>query len=250
LPTLRDENAERRRGFANKAMTRHKMRGGIIFKLIFLLFLAVILIALYLVRVPLLSMAGSFWIVQDPLAPADAIIVLSDDNVAGDRANRAAELYKARWAPVIVASGRMLRSYASVSELMDHDLIQHGVPASAIVIFHHNAQNTLAEAKALRMVVGQNRWRRVIIVTSSYHTRRARYIFRRVLPPDVEIEMAPATDSDYDPNNWWEQRESVKIFFHELEGMFVSMWELRHTAGPPGAILELTPWKALGEGTG
>jgi uncharacterized SAM-binding protein YcdF (DUF218 family) len=226
------------------------MRGGIIFKLIFLLFLAAILFALYLVRDPLLGMAGGFWIVQDPLAPADAIIVLSDDNVAGDRANRAAELYKARWAPLVVASGRMLRSYASVSELMDHDLIQHGVPASAIVIFHHSAQNTLEEAKALRGLVGQNRWRRVIIVTSSFHTRRARYIFRRVLPPDVEIEMAPASDSDYDPNSWWQHRESVKLFFHELGGMFVSMWELRRTAGPSGVILELAAWRLLSNGTG
>ena len=74
---------------------------------------------------------------------------------------------------------------------------------------------------------------------------------RAVLDVDVPaiLELRPHF-ADYDPNSWWQHRESVKIFFHELGGMFVSMWELRRTAGPPGAILELTPWMALREGTG
>lgn len=218
---------------------RNCAHGGIFFKLIVLIFLAAILFCLYLVRVPLLRMAGNFWVVDDPLVPADAIIVLSDDDFQGDRATRAADLYHAHWAATIVASGRMLRPYASISDLMNRDLIQHGVPPSAITIFHHNAANTLDEAKALRMLIGENHWHRVIIVTSNYHTRRARYIFRRVLPLDVAVELAPARDSEYDPNDWWEHRESVKIFFHEFGGMFVAMWDLRRTAAPAGALLNL-----------
>ena len=40
-------------------------RGGIIFKLMFLIAFVVFLVILYLVRVPLLRFAGEFWIVDD-----------------------------------------------------------------------------------------------------------------------------------------------------------------------------------------
>lgn len=219
-----------------------RMRGGIFFKLIFLMFLAAVVFVLYLLRAPLLTAAGNFWIVNDPLVPASAIIVLSDDDVAGDRAIRAAELYHDHYAATVVASGRMLRSYASVSDLMDHDLKDHGVPSSAITIFHHNAQNTLDEAKALRMLVGENHWDRIIVVTSNYHTRRARYIFRRVFPSNVAVEVEAAKDVTYDPDSWWQSREGLKLFFHELGGMLVAFWEVRRTANPSGTVVFMSAY--------
>ena len=112
---------------------RSRQRGGIISKLIALLVLLALLAVVYLLRHPLLRAAGEWWVVDDGLAPADAIILLSDDNYFADRAARAAELYHGRWAPRIVASGRMLRRYAGIAELMQRDLVERGVPADAVV---------------------------------------------------------------------------------------------------------------------
>ena len=64
---------------------------------------------------------------------SDAIIVLSDDNFYADRAAHAADLYRHGWAPIVVASGRRLRPYAGIAELMEHDLIERGVPKDKIV---------------------------------------------------------------------------------------------------------------------
>ena len=72
------------------------------------------------------------WVVEDPLGSRDAIIVLSDDNFYADRAAHAADLYRHGWAPLVVASGRKLRPYAGVAELMQHDLIERGVPKDKI----------------------------------------------------------------------------------------------------------------------
>src|ERR1700723_1920344 len=99
-----------------------RQRGGIFLRLVALLFLFAFLGALFLVRRPLLRMAGNFWVVQDPLVHADAILVLGDDNFGGDRASRAAELFRSGWAPLVVASGRMLRAYMSVADLISRDL--------------------------------------------------------------------------------------------------------------------------------
>src|SRR5271170_6537369 len=148
-------------------------RGGILSSLIALLFLVLLCGALYLARRPLLRFAGESWIVDESLDHADAIIVLSDDNFYADRVTRAAELFRERKAPVVVASGRRLRPYAGIAELMQHDLIERGVPKEEIIAFPQDADNTREEAQALLPFVQQKNWRSIIVVTSSYHTRRA-----------------------------------------------------------------------------
>ena len=210
-------------------------RGGIIFKLLVLLALLVLLGLVYLLRHPLLRAAGAFWVVDEPPQAADAILLLSDDNFSADRATRAAELYHSGWAPRVVASGWMLRRYAGLAELMQHDLVERGVPAEAVVRFPHTADNTYEEAQALRQLAVERGWRRVLVVTSNYHTRRARYIFRRVFPPEVEVRVVAAWDSDYDPKHWWESRRGKKLFLHETLGFCWALWELRHAQASSAA---------------
>src|SRR5271154_1219217 len=101
-------------------------RGGIFFRLLFLMFFCFLIFLVYLARHPLLELAGSFWVVDQTPAASDAIVMLGDDNFSGDRATRAAELFKAGMAPRVVASGRYLRSYATIAELEQHDLTDRG----------------------------------------------------------------------------------------------------------------------------
>jgi uncharacterized SAM-binding protein YcdF (DUF218 family) len=201
-------------------------RGGIIFRLLALLVLCGFAEMIYLARHPLLRAAATFWIVQDRIEPADVIIVIGDDNYTADRASEAATLFRAGWAPQVVASARMLRPYASIADLMERDLESRGVPASAIMRFSHSADNTLEEADGLRVLVAQKGWRRILLVTSNYHARRARYIFRRVLPGSVSLEVAGASDSEFEAATWWESQRGRKIFFLETLGYLVAVWEL------------------------
>ncbi len=200
--------------------------GGIISSLISLLFVIVLCAVLYFARGPILRFAGETWVVEDPLDRADAIIVLSDDNFYADRAARAADLYRHGMAPIVVASGRRLRPYAGIAELMEHDLIERGVPKDKIVRISHNAENTKDEAQALAQQALERKWRSVIVVTSNYHTRRARYIFLHVFPAQTQVRVSGAQDGDFDPQHWWQSRKSLKEFTRELAGMAVAIWEL------------------------
>ena len=211
-----------------RASSATSQRGGIFFRLLFLIAFLAILFVLYLARNPLLRLAGNFWVVDDPPARADAIVVLSDDNYFGERAARAAELFKAGWAPRVVASGRNLRPYASMAELMKHDLKDRGVPESAVVPFPNRAENTREEAAAVSEFVASHGWKRILVVTSNYHTRRARYIYERLLPAGTALQVSAAHDSEFDPSGWWRTRLGVKIFFYETGGLLVAIWELRH----------------------
>jgi len=110
---------------------------------------------------------------------------------------------------------------------MEHDLIERGVPKEKILRVPHDAENTREEAEVLAKVATEKNWKRVIIVTSNYHTRRTRYIFRRVFPGKIAVSVAGARDGDFDPEHWYEKRKSIKQFMGEVGGMLVAMWELR-----------------------
>jgi uncharacterized SAM-binding protein YcdF (DUF218 family) len=205
--------------------SRRRELGGIITTLVALLFLALLCAGIYLARHPLLRFAAEELIVEDPLEKSEAIIVLSDDNFYADRVTRAAELYRQGLAPVVVASGVRLRPYAGISELMTHDLIERGVPKERILAFPQDADDTREEALALKTLVTEKNWKSLIIVTSNYHTRRARFIFRAVFSPEVRVEVASARDADFDPANWYEHRRASKRFAHEVAGLLVAHWE-------------------------
>jgi uncharacterized SAM-binding protein YcdF (DUF218 family) len=201
--------------------------GGIFLNLVILLCLLIFCFVLYLVRRPILRLAAESWIVEDALDKADALIILGDDNFYADRATRGAQLFREGKAPVIVASGRRLRPNAGIAELMEHDLIERGVPREKIVRFVHDSDSTLEEARALTRLARERKWHSVIVVTSNFHTRRARYIFRRVFPQGMEVRVASARDGDFDPEHWWEKRKSTKELTREFTGMLVTWWELR-----------------------
>jgi len=205
-------------------------RGGIISRLLFLIFFLLFLVILYFLRFPLLRSAGSFWVVNESPQASDAIVILGDDNYKGDRAARGAELFKAGWAPRIVASGRYLRPFASVAELEQRDLTDRGVPVNAIVRFSHRGESTREEAIALSQLISSHVWKRIIIVTSNYHTRRSKYIYERTLPPGTELRVVAARDSEYDPDHWWRTRKGRKIFFRESIGLFLTLWEMRSSS--------------------
>lgn len=213
---------------------KRSQHGGIISTLLTLLMLMAVLGVVYLLRHPLLRAAGSFLVVDEAPQPSDAILLLSDDNYYADRATRAAGLYHGHWAPRIVASGRRLRPYAGIAELMQRDLVERGVPADAVIRFPQSADNTREEAQSLRGLVLERGWHRILLVTSNCHTRRARYIYHRVFPPSVEVRVISARDAYYDPDHWWETRRGVKLFFMEAVGFAVAVGELRHAEASVG----------------
>jgi len=214
----------------NRQREAPSQQGGILSSLISLVAVILVLTVLYLARHPIFRVVGEGWVVEDTLERSDAILVLSDDNFYADRATRASQIYRQGLAPIVVASGRRLRPYAGIAELIEHDLIERGVPRDKILRVPHDADNTREEAIALALVAKQKKWRSVIVVTSNFHTRRARYIFSHVFPKDIKVRTTGARDGDFDPERWWEKRISVKDLSREIAGMIVAIWE-QHT-GP------------------
>jgi len=96
----------------------------------------------------------------------------------------------------------------------------------------HRAGNTREEAAEAARLIQARGWKRIIVVTSNYHTRRTRFIYGRVLPSSITIRVSGARDSEFDPSRWWETRQGQKLFFSELAGYIVARWELRSKPAP------------------
>lgn len=186
------------------------------------------LLVLALLAVPLvLSYGGRYLQHEDPLQKADAIFVLAGTRL--ERPLEAMELFKEGHAPVIVLSpGRpepgevMLRArgirFPSESELVRDALVQLGVPAPAVMASAGYVDNTADEANLLRAMVLTRGWRRVIIVTSKYHTRRVSYAFARALEGTGAQPIIRASRYDpSDPAQWWHYRADVRWALSEYQ---------------------------------
>lgn len=225
----------------NTVQRHGQQRGGALASLVALLFVLALCALVYFARHPIMRFLAESWVVDEPTTRASAIVVLGDDNFYADRATHAAELFRQDVAPEVVASGRRLRPNAGISELMEHDLMERGVPKDKILPFVQDADGTIEEAKAVAKLAVQHRWKSLVIVTSNYHTRRTRYIYKKVLPSGITVSVSSARDGDFDPGRWWEKKKSIKLLVHELAGMGEAMWELRgqtHGSGSDGGPVE------------
>ncbi|MFQ5729771.1 MAG: ElyC/SanA/YdcF family protein, partial [Waddliaceae bacterium] len=57
------------------------------------------------------------------------------------------------------------------------------------------------------------------VVTSKYHTIRAKWIFKRVSRGRIHIRVRGARYDNYNPSLWWMDRDSVPHVMHEYAGL-------------------------------
>jgi uncharacterized SAM-binding protein YcdF (DUF218 family) len=79
--------------------------------------------------------------------------------------------------------------------------------------------STADEARVLARCIRERSAHTVIVVTSNYHTRRARMIWNRILhdrDPEVKLWMHQAQDPEFNPDKWWKKRLYAKTWLLEV----------------------------------
>jgi hypothetical protein len=79
-------------------------------------------------------------------------------------------------------------------------LVQKGYPAKLLQFVFTNATSTIAEAKDLRAELIRRKAKRVLLVTASYHSRRAKLLMT-LFCPGVKFMSIPAPDPNYHVRN-------------------------------------------------
>ena len=191
--------------------------------------------ALVLTHQAWLPVVGTCLLVPDQVHKADAILVLRGEEYF--RMGKGAELYKEGLAPVIMLSIvprasqpydmiRLLTHYENVdeAELTLRILEYFGVKREAVILTGKETTSTYQEAAAARQVMQQKGFKSMLLVTSTYHMRRAQFLFQRVFA-GTGIEIYPVTGKHvlYDPARWWTHERDVRRVAEEYVSFMFNM---------------------------
>lgn len=151
---------------------------------------------------------------QDKLEHADAIVAISGGRTTV-RADKAIELYKKGYAPLLIFSGAALDDGPSNAFAMRDQALAQGVPAKDILI-DQDAQNTYQNATNTKKILDETGGHSLILVTSPYHQRRADMTFRFVLGPSTKVLGVSSVDDRWSKSQWWRRGFPLTITVSEL----------------------------------
>jgi uncharacterized SAM-binding protein YcdF (DUF218 family) len=141
------------------------------------------------------------------------IVVLAGD-YSGNRILTAAELVRRGIAPKALVSGPSGDYGLHETDLAIPFAIHHGYPGSYFIALPNDSRSTGAEADVVLAALDKWHARRIDIVTSDYHTRRAGNIYR-AKAPNLTIHMVAAPDVYFSADAWWKNRDGRKTFLLE-----------------------------------
>ena len=154
----------------------------------------------------LIEPAAYFLIDTSKPVKSDLIVVLGGNYDV--RAPAAALLFREGWAPKIFLAREVPDAKKPSRENFTDTTIRileaDGVPKDRIIDFAPTAgvDSTADEVRAFKLFADTYPVRRILVVTSSFHSRRARMSLRRALPSSVEIRMIAADSPEYTPATW------------------------------------------------
>ncbi|MBL4624195.1 MAG: YdcF family protein [Flavobacteriales bacterium] len=186
---------------------------------------------LFVLRVPIMSVAGNYLISEDELQKSEVIFVLGGSSF--DRGNEAAKLFTAGYAPKIVCLGENI---PTVFKAIDKDYMEAEV--TRINIVKNNdvkkrhvellaiGTSTKEESEAIATYCSEHELKRIIIISDKFHTRRIRGVFEPLFEDLITELIIHGTGSTlYNEDVWWEKEqglimvnnEYVKLFYYWLK---------------------------------
>jgi uncharacterized SAM-binding protein YcdF (DUF218 family)/glycosyltransferase involved in cell wall biosynthesis len=166
---------------------------------------------------------------EEPPRPADAIVVFAggagESGRAGggyqERVKQAVDLYAAGHARHMIFSTGFVFAFAE-GEVMRSLAEANGVPREAIVL-ETEARNTFENVARSREILTQRGWRRVLLVSSPYHMRRAILTWRQVAP-EIEVVPTPVPISQFYAHRRGPSLEQIRGLLQEYVAIVWYWW--------------------------
>lgn len=172
----------------------------------------------------LLFFAGYWMDVNEDPIKAEYILPLAGN---GHRLIKAAELYRAGYAPTILISNAIQLPPSRLSKLKwkmgypKHSRDQFnklllnilGAQSAKLEPFGNGHISTVEEVEALKIHLN-GLTPRILVVTSPYHARRAKMIFKEILP-ECSISVTVTDDGTFE-QRWWKDQTSAQNLIMEF----------------------------------
>lgn len=167
--------------------------------------------------------------ISEPPRPVDAIVVFAggvgETGQAGggvqERISQAISLYQDGIAPrMIISSGFVFAQREA--QVMKTIAMTNGVPGDAITL-EEKAKNTYDNVVLTRDILASHGWRRIALVSSPYHMRRALLTWRKVAP-DVEVIATPPSSSLFYTHSRGANFEQIRGLLQEYAAIVYYWW--------------------------
>lgn len=179
-----------------------------------------LVIGIGLARHTVFPLAAQFLNVAEPPTKVDSVLVLNGDPET--RPFVAAAIYQAGLTPQILVTtasptpasedGLILPEHEIIKQVLHH----RGVPTQAIHILPGEISSTIDEARVLAKFLDAHPNQTVAIVTNRFHTRRARWVFRRVLGDrSAQLHFVGAPKDDFREHDWWQTEQGTSTYLSE-----------------------------------
>jgi len=187
---------------------------------------------------PTLRKLGGLLVVDETPSSSDAVVILNTGLEFYPRLIEASEIYRQGLVHKVVINGN--RKTDTLRELEANGftrccpwyadavriLAMGGVPQKDIIwISAEDAYDTVSEAQAVGRELLRHQVAKIIITTSKYHTRRARFIWQNMYDNQLTVTMVSAKSDPYDPNNWWKDGRQVRWVLAEYGAWFYYWWK-------------------------
>ncbi len=182
----------------------------------------IVVILLTLTALALFS--GQLLVVEDDAQSSDAIIVIGGDHKP-ERVKHAVDLYQQGYAPkVIISAGTIvLEGHEQLAEaqVMHRQALAMGLPEKDILI-EDESKSTYENAYYSKVICRQYNMQSILLVTSLFHSRRAKQIFEDVLEPDIAVRVQPVP-SNLCPICWLFDPGQIYVMFYEYQN-WIRYW--------------------------
>jgi uncharacterized SAM-binding protein YcdF (DUF218 family) len=182
-------------------------------------------LALYLLVFPALMLfLPSLLVAEDETDYADAIIVIGGDHKPA-RIQRAAELHRQGYAPIVIISAGMKvqegNEWIPEAEVMYRQALALGLPEEALII-EDDSLSTIQNARYSKQICEDHNIESVLLVASAYHSGRARLVFREVMGAKISVSAQPAARGHH-PLLWWLYPDQAYVVLYEYKN-WIQYW--------------------------
>lgn len=168
----------------------------------------------FLFNASLLNAISDFLVIEDTLAHADIIVVLSGDT-NGRRVPKGVELFRQGYANRMVMIGGEIQWNTLEPEIMREHAVALGISKDNIHVVEQGISTYMQALSMVDLMIKEG-LESAIVVTSDYHTRRTRYIFRKLFfPSGLTVIVRASPSGRIQSSDWWKNSDYAKIVFYE-----------------------------------
>ncbi|MBI4745821.1 MAG: YdcF family protein [Deltaproteobacteria bacterium] len=146
----------------------------------------------------------------DEITYADAIVVLTG---GAGRVEEGLRLFREGRGGRLILSG--VEETSTLDTIFPGRDLKTSVDTSRIIL-DIESRSTIDNAINVKKIAEGRGFKSLVLVTSSYHMKRASTIFSKIISGDVKLYRHPVSGPNFKDEEWWQSRKSLKLVTSEF----------------------------------